>query len=554
MTNNHTPSESNSSEMKDVPDSFHGRSLFNSNNHSLNMVSTNSFFSNITTHISRNSEYVQNPNSAIHPDIQVPDVPQLPLHMVSSQLPSHGMAGMPADFDDFSLDMISADMDFEAAYSTFNGLQQQHAQSEIEMLQKQQQQLLMQQTQVKLPSPSPPPPSQQSQQFAPPGLAANVADPLYTHHHFPGNTDYDIKQEFDKKLFEQHRQQILQGLKPTHPSQGLIPMSGTPLSGQDPKYFLLDLDSPNQYPDMQNHLDSLLSVTESSAIEHFLDTLDEDVSNFLQPRHVSQPSLPSEITYNLDGGYARKRAPSIHDQINEAFEYGGDYRAPAQPPATTNSRVSKPKKAVANSFGQQLSDVGAKLAKSDVSFEPIFPTYTAGQQYPEVPLQEVQHWDFPPNALSQDPSRAGSVISPAKISTNNTPLSSAPSSEFSSTKVNKAEDDTTLPGNAAKKKRTPRKALLTLEQKRENHTTSEQRRRQLIKDAFDALMDAVNGSELDNEIKPVLVKAESLEVPEKGQKKAVARSKLPSKFVVLSSVLKEMQMLESINAELKLMM
>lgn len=354
----------------------------------------------------------------------------------------HSMMDSPGldhgEFDNFSLDMILADMDFEAAYNMFTGIQQSNAHKAIEELQQQQAETLALHFRH---TPTATIPRDNSPDTAPgwalqPPRAQQAAalphTPVLLLFGHVAAAPVRLAQE--AKVLDEHRLQILQGLKPT-PHQVLRPHS-PPL-----------------------HFDNLLSSRELQVIELFLDSLE-----------MAVPQLTSDAT-TMD------RTPLIHDQINEAFSYDGR--------------------------GQ---------------FRPMYPVYTSGEGHPNArPVVHVDHLTAEHATL-------------AFVYGDGLPHYRRQLEPFP---VNGKRMRLTLP--PAKRKRAPRKTVILAEQKRENHTESEKKRRLMIKTAFDSMVALVNELEMGNQV-----------VEDESDKK-----KKPLRFDVLSNVVRELEMLEKVNRELR---
>lgn len=218
------------------------------------------------------------------------------------------------DLQSFSLDMVSADMDFEQAYSTYTSLQQKQALSAVEHLKKVQ--MLNQQ------------------------YDSAFGGPMM----FPGNSNY----EFPSDIYsfpntapdftsnpQTHGQQVL-----SHGQAGAAGAAGQSTQTSN--------DGGMGIPDDFDHF---FSSTESNALEKFLDNLanPQPLTNQQTEFYTYQPSQSSSVLTQSPSQQFKDEPQDtpqdVKHELSEAFSHPPSLRRSVVSATSSPSLVSPPKRA-----------------------------------------------------------------------------------------------------------------------------------------------------------------------------------------------------------------
>lgn len=343
----------------------------------------------------------------------------------------------------FSLDMVSTDMNFEQAYSMYNSLQQEQALSSVDHLQK-----------------------VQHHHGASPGVfdhspgAANDANFSY-HRSKILNMQMNLHEESPSTPHQFHNSHqhhhsigsIQPGSLEEHQHQH--PATGNPRS--------LSLDAPHQKLDasrldddeeeeegedsQDEEFDKFFSNTESNALEKFLD-------NLANPSHTTNPL----DLYHHDFNFKPKKDLTQKNDISNVFAH------PSMDPLYHNK---------------------------DSAINTQLPT-------PESRQSSIDEDNLHPDELDMNNSKKRS-ISQQRIKEEFQSADLLQSSSMSSM------DDDLMMGSPSQKKRrrSTTKPLLSLEQKRLNHSHSEQKRRQLCKLAYERCLRLITNFETYSKRPPI---------------------------------------------------
>lgn len=428
----------------------------------------------------------------------------------------------------FSLDMVSTDMDFEQAYLMYTNLQQEQALSAVEQLQKVQ--ALNQQYVNMFSNDKPSTPNQSA--------PANL------------NQNYNYGSNMNDK-FSTHRAMIMNGGMVNQLNQ--IP---TPSQQQQQQ------PAHNPQTNNEDEFDQFFKDNESNALENFLDNLASNNSNPLdfynQTNHHQNPNQPqpqqnyNDPEFNFFDLHTMKsnKRHTIHNLNNIQQQ-----QIQQMSQKTDRSNLHEIlKREITEAFSHPPLK---SLTKFDDQLPSPLDSRTSTSYSDNSPLSgsNLNH------ALITPPNSSNSNISAKPtfkdISLSQSNLESPPISPPLKHGLDEDEDDDDDDDlkSDSKRRRSSSKKLLTLKQKRLNHSNSEQKRRQLCKLAYERCLRLITNVE---DYKSEIVLASTLSSSlsnskKKSKRKQINKDGLPnlSKHTALLKISGEILKIKNRNDKLK---
>lgn len=420
------------------------------------------------------------------------------------------------------LDMLSADMDFEQAYSMYTTLQPEQAISSVQQLEKvqqlNQQYLTTLQQQHLKQQESEKPMFNQQRQFS----------------HFPGNTNFTFNLgRGDASAYSYDRAQIfassatVDNTLPNANNQNHDMSMMNMAAAAAPAYSfepVAQSGSPTTSPKVQedDDFDKFFSNTESNALELFLDNLANTTnSNPLQIYNNNNYQNNSSNTVNNTAN-AGTNAQSPGSEFHNMFDL---YTMKTFPDMTQNNLKAR-------QFRAESKKANSISALPNIEHESLKKELTEAFSHPH--LKSIQNGGLQQNQLP-------------------TPNESRESSSFTNHGLspdNKRDLDLSMDEDEPikKRRRSSTKPLLSLEQKRLNHSHSEQRRRQMCKLAYERCLRLIIDIDAFNRLP-----AETAEMQKKTKRARVNKDGLPnlSKHSALMRISNEIVLIKNSNEELK---
>lgn len=407
----------------------------------------------------------------------------------------------------FSLDMVSTDMDFEQAYLMYTNLQQEQALSAVEQLQKVQ---------------------ALNQQYA--NLFANEKAPQQP----VPNQNYNYGDKFSS-----YRAMIINGGVPNHTDQFNQRQGHQSNNDDDFDQFFKD----NESNALESFLDNLASNN-----SHPLD-FQNQASQHRTPNHPQHQQSYNDQEFNFYDLRTMKtnKRHTIHNLNN--LQQQQVQQMSQKSDASNMHEILK--REITEAFSHPP-------LKSLTKFDDQLPSPLDSRNYSSYSENSPLSGSNLNHALITPPNSSNTNIGTKPqfkdVSLSHSNLESPPISPPLKHGLEEDEDDDLLQSDP-KRRRSSSKKLLTLKQKRLNHSNSEQKRRQLCKLAYERCLRLItNVEDYENEIVLASTLSSSLSnSKKKSKRKQINKDGLPnlSKHTALLKISGEILKIKHRNDKLK---
>ncbi|CDK28819.1 unnamed protein product [Kuraishia capsulata CBS 1993] len=330
----------------------------------------------------------------------------------------------------------------------------------------------------------------------------------------PANTFGEATEGADDpyRSFEYHRNQILKGSGVSMPfaSPRLNQLSTqSAIVSPNTRNILHSINSLNSQNTQFQLSDSgyeLLSITETSALEQFLDSIVDDTKLSLLSKHWSSIDP-------LANGRKHALPPHLQQQLH------GHQNFYPQPELDLPLKLQS----------QNMNRNAVSLPKHHmISLTPSNPATAVNSVLPSGANSPRK--DLPSYSDDQLRNHLSHVFAPDR------------KPETSQTFQRRLPDESAREDSEEPRRDKLKKSLLTSDEKRRHHTSSEQKRRSVIREAYDVLVDMVSGAD-------AIVTMDEVKNPKKRKTNEAKRAM--SKSLVMNKAVNEIRALISLNSQLR---